>query len=153
MPDMTKSKQQVAATIGGSAEDVEAVFYEALQNADIEKMMSCWADDDEIVCIHPGGPRIIGLASIRGAFEALFSNGSVQAYPERVVKLNSLTSAVHSVVERVEVMLPDGPQKAYTSATNVYQHTPMGWKMVVHHASPGTPQEVKDVSLSSQVLH
>ena len=115
--------------------------------------MSCWGDEDEIVCIHPGGPRIIGLAAIRASFEAMFANGALQAHPERVIKLSSLTSAVHSVVERVEVMLPDGPQKAYTSTTNVYQRTAQGWKLVIHHASPGSPTELKDVSLPTQVLH
>jgi ketosteroid isomerase-like protein len=150
---MTKSKQLVAATVGGTSEDVEAVFYEALQNADLEKLMTCWGDEDEIVCIHPGGPRIVGLAAIRASFEAMFANGSIQAHPERVIKLSSLTSAVHSVIERVEVMLPDGPQKAYTSTTNVYQRTAQGWKLMIHHASPGTPNEMKDLSLSNQVLH
>ena len=78
---MTKSKQLVAATVGGTSEDVEAVFYEALQNADLEKLMTCWGDEDEIVCIHPGGPRIVGLAAIRASFEAMFANGSIQAHP------------------------------------------------------------------------
>jgi len=150
---MSNTKQHVAATIGGSSDDVEAAFYEALQTADIEKLMSCWGDDDEIVCIHPGGPRIIGLAAIRASFEGLFANGSIQAHPERVIKLSSLTSAVHSVIERVEVMLPDGPQKAYTSSTNVYQRTAQGLRLMLHHASPGTPRELKDLSLSNQVLH
>ena len=150
---MTKTKQHEAATIGGSSDEVEAAFYDALQNADLEKLMSCWGDEDEIVCIHPGGPRIIGLAAIRASFEAMFANGALQAHPERVIKLSSLTSAVHSVVERVEVMLPDGPQKAYTSTTTVYQRTAQGWKLVIHHASPGSPTELKDVSLPTQVLH
>ena len=149
---MSRSKQH-AATIGGSSDEVEAAFYEALQNGDLTKLMSCWADDDEIVCIHPGGPRIVGLAAIRASFEDLFANGSIQTRPERVIKLSSLTSAVHSVVEKVEIMLPDGPQKSFVSTTNVYQRTPLGWKLVIHHASPGTPTEIKDLSISSQVLH
>ncbi len=150
---MTKTKQLAAATIGGTSDDVEAVFYDALQNADLDKLMSCWGDDDDIVCIHPGGPRIVGLAAIRASFESMFVNGSIQAHPERVIKISSLTSEVHSVIERVEVMLPDGPQKAYTSTTNVYQRTAQGWKLVIHHASPGSPSEMKDLSLSNQVLH
>ena len=93
------------------------------------------------------------MAAIRASFEDLFANGSIQTRPERVIKLSSLTSAVHSVVEKVEIMLPDGPQKAFVSTTNVYQRTPLGWKLVIHHASPGTPTEIKDLSISSQVLH
>jgi ketosteroid isomerase-like protein len=149
---MRRNKQH-AATIGGSSEEVENAFYEALQNGDIEKLMACWADDDEIVCIHPGGPRVVGLAAIRASFEELFLAGSIYAKPERLIKLSSLTSAVHSVVEKVDIMLPDGPQKAFSATTNVYQRTPLGWRLVIHHASPGSTTEPKDLSISAQVLH
>jgi ketosteroid isomerase-like protein len=66
---MSKTKKH-AATLGGSADDIEAAFYEALQNADLEKLMACWADEDDLVCVHPSGPRLIGVAAIRSAFEA-----------------------------------------------------------------------------------
>ena len=64
---MSKASKQVAA-VGGMADDIEASFYEALQTADIEKLMACWADEDDVVCVHPGGPRLIGLGAIRSAF-------------------------------------------------------------------------------------
>ncbi|NBU89623.1 MAG: DUF4440 domain-containing protein, partial [Betaproteobacteria bacterium] len=50
-----------------SPEDIEQQFYEALQQGDIERLMAVWADDDEIVCVHPGGPRVIGHAAIRAS--------------------------------------------------------------------------------------
>ena len=31
-----------------------------------------------------------------------------------------------------------GPQAAWTLATNVYVKTTQGWRMVAHHASPGS---------------
>ena len=55
---MSKARQR-HATLGGSPDDIEAAFYEALQTGDLEKLMGCWADEDDIVCIHPGGPRIV----------------------------------------------------------------------------------------------
>ena len=57
---MPRAKAQTAALLA-SPDDVEAQFYEALQQADLDKLMAVWADDDEIVCVHPGGPRVIGL--------------------------------------------------------------------------------------------
>ena len=126
-----------AATVGGSADDIEASFYEALQKGDIELLMACWADEDEIVCVHPGGPRLVGAGAIRAAFEAMFAQGSIQARVERLRKVESLASAVHNVVEHVELLLPDGMRHAYVVATNVYHKTPQGWRLVVHHASPG----------------
>ena len=132
---------------------MHGAFYEALQNADIDKLMQCWADEDEIVCVHPGGPRVIGSGAIRSSFAAIFANGSVRAWPERVRKVESLGSVVHNLVERIEVMTADGPQSAYVIATNVYANTPQGWRMVAHHASPGTQSEAQEALEAPQLLH
>lgn len=149
---MPKARQHAA--IGGTPDDIEAVFYEALQSADIEKLMACWADEDDIVCIHPGGPRVVGLGAIRAAFDAMFAHGgSIHARPERILRVDSLASAVHHVLEKIEVMTPDGPNMAYVLATNVYHKTPQGWRMVVHHASPGSQGEAQEINHVAQVLH
>ena len=67
-----------------SADDIEQQFYEALQQGDLDRLMAAWSDDDDIACIHPGGPRVVGPAAVRASFEALFAHGgSVSAQPER----------------------------------------------------------------------
>ena len=142
-----------AAIVGGSPDDIEQSFYEALHNADIEQLMACWAEEDDIVCVHPGGPRLIGQGAIRATFEGMLANGSVQAHPERVRKIVSLASAVHHLVERVEVITPQGAKQAFVLATNVYHKTPQGWRMVAHHASPGTAHDPADVGVKPTVLH
>ena len=149
---MPKVKIQ-AAVLGGSADDIESAFYEALQTADIERLMACWADEDEIVCVHPGGPRVVGVGAIRATFDAIFSNGSIRAWPEQVRKVEALASVVHNVLERVEVMTEAGPAQAYVLATNVYHKTAQGWRMVAHHASPGSQTEAQEINESPQVLH
>ena len=60
---------------------------------------------------------------------------------------------MHHLLERVEVLGPDGPQTAYVLATNVYHKTPQGWRMVAHHASPGTPTDMADVGDKPVVFH
>ena len=147
-----KSKLQ-AANLDGNADEVEAAFYDALQNGDIEKLMACWADEDEVICIHPGGPRVVGAVAIRATFEAMFATGSIRAWPQQLRKTQGMASAVHSVLERVEVLGPDGPAQAWVIATNVYHKTTQGWRMVAHHASPGTNSEIQEVSGAPQVLH
>ena len=149
---MPKAKTQ-AAIVGGSADDIEAAFYEALQAADIERLMACWADDDEIVCVHPGGPRVVGPGAIRATFDAIFSNGSIRAWPEQVRKVEALASVVHNVLERVEVLPESGPAKAWVLATNVYHKTAQGWRMVAHHASPGSQSEAQEINEAPPVLH
>jgi ketosteroid isomerase-like protein len=136
-----------------SSDDTEAQFYEALQRGDIEKLMAVWSDDDDITCVHPNGPRVIGAAAIRAAFDAMFSNGAIDANPERVRRVITHGCAVHSVVERIQVMTDEGPQVAYVLATNVYTKSSVGWRLVAHHASPGSAQELPEVGETPSVLH
>jgi ketosteroid isomerase-like protein len=150
---MSKARQQ-ANNLSGTPDEVEAAFYEALQSADIEKLMACWADEDDIVCVHPGGPRVVGMGAIRAAFDAIFGHeGSIHVQAESIRRVDTLTGAVHSVLERIDVMTSEGPAHAYVLATNVFHKTPQGWRLVVHHASPGTQDEVQEINQLAQVLH
>jgi uncharacterized protein (TIGR02246 family) len=136
-----------------SPDEIEQQFYEALQRADLDALMAVWSDDDDIVCVHPGGPRVVGAPAIRAAFEAIFSNGSVDAAPDKVRRLQTLSCAVHSVLERVRVLTDEGPQTAWVVATNVYVKTAQGWRMAAHHASPGSPREMQDVVEAGSTIH
>lgn len=149
---MPKAKTQ-AVMAGPSADEIEASFYDALQNGDIDKLMACWADEDDVFCVHPGGPRVVGPGAIRAAFDAMFSNGRIRAWPQQVRKVEALASAVHSVLERIEVMTESGPGNAWVLATNIYHRTSQGWRMVAHHASPGSATESQEINETPTVLH
>lgn len=143
-----------AVDLSGGATDLETGFYEALQLGDIDKLMACWADEDDILCIHPGGSRLIGAGAIRTAYEALFAQaGAVNVQAQRLRKIESMGCEIHSVVERLTVMVPEGPQEVFLLATNVYHKTAQGWRMVVHHVSPGSVQDIADATDAPQVLH
>jgi ketosteroid isomerase-like protein len=146
-------KPKVPPASSGNADDIEAAFYDALQSGDIEKLMACWGDDDDIVCVHPGGARLVGPAAIRATFDAMFSNGTILAQPIKVRRVETMSACVHSVLERIEVLTDEGPRHAYVIATNVYHKGAQGWRMVAHHASPGTPREMQEVSETPAVLH
>ena len=135
---------------GGSPDETEAMFYEALQKGDVDLLMSCWAEDDEIVCVHPGGSRLMGAAAIRAAFEGMFAQGSIRVTISQVHRVQSVSSAVHNVAERVEIMLPDGLHAAFLIATNVYHRTLEGWRLVAHHASTGgSPEGISGTETAS----
>ena len=136
-----------------SADDIEIELYEAMRSGDLERLMAVWSDDDEICCIHPGGERLVGAAAIRASFEAMFGNGTIDAEPHRVRRLESHSSAVHSVVERIRVATAEGERFAWVVATNVYLKSSLGWRLVAHHASPGTAVEAQESSESASTLH
>ncbi len=142
-----------AAALLASPEDTEAQFYEALQQADLSRLMAVWSDEEEVSCVHPGGPRVVGLGAIRAAFEVVFAQGAISVHPERVRRVQTNECAIHQVLERVVVEGSGGQQSAWVIATNVYLKTAQGWRMVVHHASPGTAHDIQEVIEEPATLH
>jgi uncharacterized protein (TIGR02246 family) len=149
---MARRKLPPATTLGATPDELEAKFYEALQRGDLDALMAVWADDDEIVCVHPGGPRVVGPAAIRASFEAIFANGPIPVKPDQVRRLEALSGTVHHLLEQVEVATEDGPRTAWVMATNVYLQTARGWRLVAHHASPGSLQGPEEAPAGG-VLH
>lgn len=141
------------APTASSADDIELELYDAMRRGDIDRLMELWSDDDEICCVHPGGERLVGAAAIRASFEAMFGNGTIDAEPHRVRRLESHSSAVHSVIERIRVATPEGDRFAWVVATNVYLKSAQGWRLVTHHASPGSADEVPDSAEGASTLH
>lgn len=145
---MPKSPHQLA-----SPDDVEIAFYDGLQNGAVDQIMACWAEDEDLVCIPPGGEPIHGIEDIRALFTALLANGPLTVRPMHVHKSQSMTHAIHTVTEHVSVMTDDGQAIAQLYALNVFHKTPQGWRLVAHHTSPGHLTEVSEETLTSTALH
>ena len=153
---MRSNRQKSAATVGGHPDEIEAQFYDALRSGDLARLMACWADEDEIVCVHPGGPRLVGAAQIRAGFETIFARGAPQVRIEDLHRVETLSSCVHNLVEKVMLETPGGPREAFVVTTNVYHKTAQGWRMVAHHTTPGALGEAAptlDAPSQSQTLH
>jgi len=137
--------------LNGSADEVEAAFYAAISRGDLDALMALWAEDEEIVCVHPNSPRLIGHAEIRASWEAIFDNGSVHIHVQQVHAIHNLASAIHSVIE--EFHQKDAiAQDVHIIATNIYVKTPRGWRIAMHHASVATGQAPRDL-FKNNVLH
>jgi hypothetical protein len=106
---MRKKDKLQAANLEGTADDVEDAFYRALQKA---TSTSSWlAGRRRRHRLYPprraaGGRR----HAIRATFEAMFSNGSIRAWPERARKTQAVASAVHNVLERSGNAGPERPR-------------------------------------------
>lgn len=130
----------------GSPMEAEAFFYQALERRDIEEIMSAWAEDDEIVCIHPMGPALEGQASVRDAWGVICDSGQELSFEIDSIRYSESNElAVHILQEHIS-MAGDPPKLASMLVTNTYRQTENGWRMVLHHASPSpsaesTPEE------------
>lgn len=129
-------------------EDASRAFYESFEQGDVAAMMAVWADDDEIFCIHPGGPRNVGQAAVRGAWEDIFSGPTRLKFQlEQQLFFVGASIAVQSVFEYLQVN--DEPKlRGPAVATNIYTRAASGWRVLAHHAAvaptappaPGAPR-------------
>ncbi|WP_085315321.1 YybH family protein [Derxia lacustris] len=117
-------------------EAVEQTWYDALERGDAQAAMACWSDEDDVVCIHPNGPRLIGIDSIRHSYEEILAQGPLTVRPGRRHTQQNMLVAVHSIVEELPLRHPRTGQPLRVFATNIYFKTPNGWRLVLHHASP-----------------
>jgi len=135
-----------------TAHDAEAACYEALERADLEAMMEVWAEDEEIACVHPGGARLSGTDAIRESFRQLFAAGTrMRVRLSNQTQLNAMMVSIHSVHENI-VVAGETKARGVIVATNVYQRSAAGWRMVLHHASPAPDTPARSETRPS-VLH
>jgi ketosteroid isomerase-like protein len=123
--------------------EVETAFYDAIERGDLEGVMAVWAVDDEVVCIHPGGPRLDGYTAILEGWKQIFTHGNSLRF--RLTDLNEhagMTYAVHVLCEWVSDA-SNPTESTPVFATNAYTLTERGWRMILHHASAAPQNSVK----------
>lgn len=128
-----------------SAEAAEDAFYDALERGDLDALMALWADDEDAVCVHPSGMRLVGLPAIRLAYQELLQHGglSIRIAERRTYQSGAL--AVHNVIERIAVTGRSAGQVVNVIATNVFVKGPIGWQMVLHQAAQVGGAEFQDL--------
>lgn len=125
------------SSIHTSPQDAALAFYKAFEAKDIDAMMAAWAEDEDVVCVHPGGPRLVGYDAVRASWERIFAGeGKVSFRLDQIVTLETVGLAMQSAVEHLNA--GEGAQ-ASAIATNVFMRTPSGWRIVCHHASAAPP--------------
>jgi len=141
-----------AKLIHGTPDDIEVAYYDALARADLEALMSLWAEDEEIVCIHPGAQRLVGHAQIRSVWEEILANGGLHLRPRQLHTSQNMLTAVHSVIEEIHHAEQERPD-VHVIVTNVFMKTALGWRMVIHHASVAPGSAPPETLSTGAMLH
>jgi len=136
-----------------SAAECEQAFYEALEAADADAVNELWLDDDDVCCVHPNGPRLLGYTAVAASWRALLSNGPLQVRASARKTLETPAVSVHNVIEELVVSEGSVQQVVHVIATNAYVKTPTGWKMVLHHASGAPSGQAREVEAPVGPLH
>lgn len=134
-------------------QDCEAAFYEALESADLDAMMEVWAEDEEIVCVHPGWPRLTGYDQIRENWANIFRSGErLKVHLSGLVRVQGAMLAVHSLHENILVAGEPKPRPPVVT-TNIYLRSAGGWRMIEHHGSLAAQTASVQAESRSQILH
>ncbi|WOJ90708.1 nuclear transport factor 2 family protein [Methylocapsa polymorpha] len=105
-----------------------AAYYHAFVTGDFAKMSGIWADDD-VSCIHPGWPVLIGRSAVLDSYREILRNPMQEPIEHRDHK--TLVSGSEGRVFCVEIV-----GGAALAATNWFRRIDGAWRMIHHQASP-----------------
>ncbi len=105
-----------------------AAYYRAFATADFAAMSRIWADDN-VSCIHPGWPALIGRQAIVESYRQIFSNPN----QERIEPRNE---TVMVAGDEARVLCVEFVAGAALAVTNLFQRVDGAWRMTHHQASP-----------------
>lgn len=138
-----------------TADDAETAFYDAFERADTSAMMAVWAESDDVVCVHPQGPRLVGFDAVRESWVQIFAAGAQLRV--RTTEHRSFDGQALSVRNVLELVTPVGADSPVTTvfATNVFVLTENGWRMAMHHAnvSNEAPAQRREEAPAPHTLH
>jgi ketosteroid isomerase-like protein len=104
-------------------------YYRAFAAGDFAAMSGIWADDDNLSCIHPGWPVLIGRQAILDSYREILRN----PHQERIEPRNE---TVMVAGEEARVFCVEFVGGAALAATNLFKRSAGEWRMTHHQASP-----------------
>lgn len=131
-------------------QEAETAFYEARARGDIDAMMAVWGDEDDIVCALAGCPRTRGYEEVREAWRRVFAGTRVDVRIANAHVMQGVLQSIHSQNEQCSAVSDPAPRPTLI-VTNVYLRGPLGWHMVLHHAS--IAPAVQETTVTPKVLH
>ena len=121
-------------------------YYHAFSKADIVGMSAIWAEDD-VSCIHPGWPVLIGGQNVLRSYGEIFRNPLQE--PLEHQKHHVIATGDDGRVFCVEIV--GGMALA---ATNWFKRINGAWRLIHHQASPNAaPIEENDIQPSPKQLN
>lgn len=105
-----------------------AAYYHAFGAGDFAKMCGIWADE-EVSCVHPGWPVLIGRQAILESYRSILRNPHQDPIqPHNATPLISGDEGRVFCIELISGMA--------LAATNWFRRIDGAWRMIHHQASP-----------------
>jgi ketosteroid isomerase-like protein len=140
----------VTSTATEAVEAANAELYAAFEAGDIDRMSALWADSDDVVCIHPGGPILRGRGVVLRSWSVIMANTSYIQFFLTDVEIGVIgDTAVVTCAENILTASPDEADAGAFAhpgrvvATNVFRRSGKGWRLLLHHGSPVFTQDAE----------
>ncbi len=122
--------------VESEVEAANARFYRAFEALDLTRMEALWAHGDHVGCVHPGWPLLTGWSAVRDSWSAIFANTEEMRFTisdVRVVAARDLAAV--TCTENILSGVDGRITVTSVLATNVFEASPEGWRLILHHAS------------------
>ena len=98
-------------------------------------MMAVWATDEDLVCVHPMGPRLNSWDVISASWQQILAGEPQRIFDIQLKAGWGDTGIAVRIVDEIISVPTSGLQFTPVIATNVYKFSDNGWYMIAHHAS------------------
>ena len=132
-------------------QDAEDAFYDALEEGDLNHLLSVWADTDDICCLLPMYPLIRGREGVADVFAHLFSRGhGVGLAVTHLAWIETGDIAIHQVEEVIQNPPGGNPPPPPFYGTNIFRKFDTGWRLLVHQNAPTPAPPPPDLEMPDQ---
>ena len=116
--------------------EANARFYRAFETLDLTAMDAVWLHAEHVRCVHPGWPMLTGWDAVRSSWDTIFRNTAEMQFTisDLVVTVCGDLGWV-TCTENILGQVGDRVSVTSVLATNLFERSADGWRMVHHHAS------------------
>jgi ketosteroid isomerase-like protein len=130
--------------VTGDAEAVasaNAELYAAFEAGDVDRMEAVWDLGDDIRCVHPGWPPLVGRSRVLRSWSVIMANTAyIQFFLTGVEVTVDGDLAVVACEENILTAVADAEgglsESAKVVATNLFRRRGDRWRLWMHHGSP-----------------
>lgn len=128
---------QVVAGESDALREVNAAFYHAVEELDLEAMDRVWLHESWVRCIHPGWDLLVGWDLVRQSWQQIFSGTRwIRVIPTSVDVQVLGDVGMVGCAENITATSDGDVGVAVAQATNLFLRTQGGWLLIHHHSSP-----------------
>jgi ketosteroid isomerase-like protein len=114
-----------------------AVFYDALDNLDLDRMDAVLATEEPVRVVHPGWPLVSGREAVLASWERIFDNAGMMQFTVADAEAHIEGDFAWVIcTERLTSVQGGQVVEGIVQTTNMFRREGGAWRMTHHHGSP-----------------